>query len=107
MQNRTAKLEFKGEADLELDSLVASFNKEPLKIYVFCRNTPFGIAKGGSEVFLYGVSEIDLSLLLMNGSFETGTDNERVKTISGWYHIYDPDDHYRTLGQMKVYSPVE
>jgi hypothetical protein len=27
---------------------------------------------------------------------------EAPRRLSGWYHIYDPEDNYRTMGQMKI-----
>jgi len=103
LQNRTAKLEFTGEIDLDLDAFMANFGKNPLRIYTFCQRNSHNIHQGNSDVFLYGQSEIDMSLLLSNHSnFEVSENNVRMKTVAGWYHIYDPEDPYRTMGQMKV-----
>jgi len=103
LHNRTSKLEFRGEIDLDLDSFIANFGKNPLKIYTFCQKHSHNVHQGDSDVFLYGQSEIDMSILLSNhNNFEVTENNARVKTIAGWYHIYDPEDPYRTMGQMKV-----
>ena len=104
VENRTVRLGFRGELDIDLESFVSTFSKEPLKIYTFCKKSQATSRhQGSSDVFLYGQSEIDISMLLLNNkTFETTENNSRMKTLAGWYHIYDPEDPYRTMGQMKV-----
>jgi len=104
VENRTVRLGFRGELDIDLESFVSTFSKEHLKIYTFCKKGPATSRhQGSTDVFLYGQSEIDISMLLLNTkTFETTENNSRMKTLAGWYHIYDPEDPYRTMGQMKV-----
>lgn len=106
VENRTVRLGFRGEIDIDLESFVSCFSKEPLKIYTFCKRgqaTSSRHQNSTTDVFLYGQSEVDISMLLLNKqTFETTENNSRVKTLAGWYHIYDPEDPYRTMGQMKV-----
>ncbi len=78
-----------------------NFSKNPLKIYTFCQTEDSHQRE--SDVFLYAQSEIDMSILLSKqNKFELTENNTKVKNLVGWYHLYDPLDSYRTMGQMKV-----
>jgi hypothetical protein len=98
-------MDFKGEIDLDLESLLHTYKEHPLKIFVFFKGNPLQMKNQNTDVFLYGVTEVDLALLLMNpANIIKGKDLPR--NLMGWYHIYDPEDNYKTMGQMKVFSRV-
>lgn len=54
-----------------------------------------------SREYLYGVTEIDLSLIFLTTK-ETLSNNDELKQLSGWYHILNPKDSNKCLGQIRV-----
>lgn len=101
VKERAAKMDFTGELDLDFDPLLQTYRDKPLKILVFYRGSPKKQKETSTDLFLYGVAEIDLALLLMNPQ-ELVKGREPPRRLTGWYHIYDAEDNYRTMGQMKV-----
>lgn len=103
-------MNFRGEIDVGLDWFLDAHRQRPLRIYVFVRNNTGGYAtqktpnRGDNRSHLFGVTEIDLSLMLLNSQELIWRPNE-PRQLSGWYHILDPEDCYKILGQMKVIFP--
>jgi hypothetical protein len=97
VKERAAKLDFKGELDLEFDPLLQTYKDRPLKIVVFYKGSPKQAKEISNDVFLYGISDIDMALLLMNPT-DLLRGKEAPRRLTGWYHIYDPEDSYRTMG---------
>jgi len=109
IKDRAVKLNFLGEVDLDLDTILASFKSRPLRIYSFQKmalNHQELLNKDATNVKVYGLSEIDLSLMLLNPN-DLLLNPDRPKVLSGWYHIADTDDNYRILGQMKIEVKIQ
>ena len=93
-----------GSVDLSLDNILQSFKSRLLRIYIFQKMNPNSsqiFNKDSQNVKVYGLAEIDLSVLLINPDDLAKYPNN-PKLLTGWYHIVDTDDGYKILGQMKV-----
>ena len=75
---------------------------DALKILIFYKPYPNHIVNEPLEPMLYGICEISIGPLFAN--LGKSARNNTPKTLTGWYNVYDTEEAYRTVGQIKVSS---
>ena len=75
---------------------------DALKILIFYKPYPSHMVSEPLEAMLYGICEISIGPLFAN--LGKSARNNTPKTLTGWYNVYDSEEAYRTVGQIKVSS---
>ncbi len=93
------RLNLKSEIETQFDLIESVSKEDTLKILIFYTSGQVQMFAQPEEMTLYGICEVDFSKLFSN----KGSARPNVpKTLTGWYNVYDPDDGYMTVAQVKV-----
>jgi len=100
VEETSVRLNLKSEIETQLDLIESVSKEDTLKILIFYTSSQVQMFAQPAEMTLYGICEVDFSKLFNNskGSARSST----PKTLTGWYNVYDPDDGYMTVGQVKI-----
>lgn len=94
------RIDLRSEIDTHFETIERISKEDLIKVLVFYTSNQSPLYNQHEEMTLYGVCEVGFDKLFAN--FSRANRINTPRTLTGWYNIYEPEDGYMTVGQIKV-----